>query len=155
MKDTLDIISTGEYPANVLSNFYPNAFVFDGVQCASAEGLLQSLKTKNTQLQVEVCGLSGKAAKGFFRRRFQNIRWKLTGNLYWKGKPIKRSSDEYQIFLDRVYDALLSNEEFRKALLASKGLVLTHRIGKTDTSKTILTEYEFVSRLMRCAQRVD
>ena len=47
---TIDIWSGGTYPANVLSNFYPNAFVFDGVECSSMEGLLQSLKTKNVAL---------------------------------------------------------------------------------------------------------
>ena len=32
-----------------LSNFAPNAFVFDGVACASLEGLLQSLKVQDCQ----------------------------------------------------------------------------------------------------------
>jgi hypothetical protein len=36
----IDIISDGAYPANVLSNFYPNAFVLDGVRIASMEGFL-------------------------------------------------------------------------------------------------------------------
>lgn len=150
---TIDIWSVGDYPANVLSNFYPNAFVFDGVQCASMEGLLQSLKTKNILLQQRVCGYSGKAAKRFFRHKIQNIRWKLTGKLYWKGQAIDRYSDEYQRFLDSAYEALYGNDSFREALVNTKGAVLTHQLGKKDMRKTILTEYEFVSRLMRCREK--
>ena len=62
---TIDIWSGGTYPANVLSNFYPNAFVFDGVECSSMEGLLQSLKTKNVALQKTVCSCSDRTAKYF------------------------------------------------------------------------------------------
>ena len=146
----IDVYSTGEYPANVLSNFYPNGFVFDGVACASMEGMLQSLKTKNPELQKKVCGLSGKAAKFAFRHKFQNIRWKLTGKLYWNGKAMCRYGDEYQSFLDNAYKALRGNETFAAALQAAKGAELTHGIGKCDTRKTILTEYEFISRLKMC-----
>jgi len=146
----IDVYSSGEYPANVLSNFYPNSFVFDGVACASMEGLLQSLKTKNPELQKKVCGLSGKAAKFAFRRKFPNIRWKLTGKLYWKGKAMGRHSDEYQIFLDNAYMALCDNETFAAALKNADGAKLTHTIGKQDARKTILTEYEFLTRLKMC-----
>lgn len=38
----MDIGSGKEYPSNALSNFAPHPFVFDGVECASMEGLLQS-----------------------------------------------------------------------------------------------------------------
>ena len=151
---TIDIWSGGTYPANVLSNFYPNAFVFDGVECSSMEGLLQSLKTKNVALQKTVCSCSDRTAKFFFRHRVQNIRWKLTGKLYWKGKSINRHGDEYQCFLDAIYDSICSNVSFREALITSNGAELTHKLGGKDTRKTILTEYEFVSRLMRCREMV-
>lgn len=154
-KMTIDIKSKGDYPANVLSNFYPNSFVFDGVECASMEGFLQSLKTKNVPLQQRVCGCSGKEAKFFFRHKFQNIKWKLTGKLYWKGKAIGRFSDEYQRLLDSAYDAMYGNEIFREALLNTNGADLTHEIGKNDMRKTILTVYEFVSRLERCRSRAS
>ena len=85
---TIDIISKGEYPANVLSNFHPRPFVLDGVECASAEGFLQSLKTRDTVRQREVCGLCGKQAKNYFRHSWEGVRWKLTGVLYWQGRRI-------------------------------------------------------------------
>ena len=151
---TIDVWSGGAYPANVLSNFHPNDFVFDGVKCSSMEGLLQSLKTKNVSLQKIVCSCSDRKAKFFFRHKIQNIRWKLTGKLYWKGKSINRHGDEYQCFLDAVYDSMCNNDTFRDALINSNGAELTHKLGGKDTRKTILTEYEFVSRLMRCREKV-
>lgn len=45
------------YPASSLSNFAPHPFVIDGVECASMEGFLQSLKFASPDIQVEVCKL--------------------------------------------------------------------------------------------------
>ena len=150
----LDIYSKDPYPSDVLSNFYKNAFELDGVVCASMEGFLQSLKTKNTALQKEICCLAGKEAKFFFENKMQNSLWKLTGVLYWQGKPIRRSSDEYQRLLDRAYEAMYAcAPKFREALIASDGFKLIHTIGKSDSRKTILTEYEFVSRLEKYREK--
>lgn len=147
MNKMIDIISTGDYPSCALSNFYNREFVFDGVLCASAEGLLQAFKTKNVELQRKVCMLHGKEAKNFFRHRIQNFLWRITGNLYWNGKCVKRWSDDYQYLLDRVYAAMYQTDDFRKALIASEGYELMHSIGKHSVKETVLTEYEFLSRL--------
>ena len=40
----MDIGSKAIYPASALSNFSPHPFTFDGVECNSMEGLLQSFK---------------------------------------------------------------------------------------------------------------
>lgn len=150
----IDIHSKGEYPANVLSNFYPNEFIFDGVRCASMEGLLQSLKTKNKKRAELVRSYSGKHAKMFFSRKPQNLRWKLTGKLYWNGRAMSRYSDEYQRFLDEAFFAMCQNPCFSKALADAAQLQLSHSIGKTDERDTVLTEYEFISRLQKCRERV-
>ncbi|MBQ8147060.1 MAG: hypothetical protein IJ039_09770, partial [Clostridia bacterium] len=42
---------------------------------------------------------------------------------------------------------MLKNESFKKALIDSKGYELSHKIGKHDPRKTILTEKEFLSIL--------
>ena len=55
----IDIWSTKPYPANVLSNLHPNAFEIDGIECASMEGFLQSLKQKDIQEQCEICRFIG------------------------------------------------------------------------------------------------
>lgn len=152
--NVLDIKGTGKREEQkTLSNFRPYRFVLDGVECASMEGLLQSLKTKNINLQKEICLRSGLEAKNSFQHKWQNARWKLTGILYWRGKPMRRRSDEYQYFLDRAYDALYTNPDFVKALIAAEGKTLTHSVGKHSTSKTVLTEYEFLSRLEKCREK--
>lgn len=49
---------------------------------------------------------------------------------------------------------LSKNEEFIKALKASGENILVHSIEKNNTTETILTEYEFVSRLDRARQNI-
>lgn len=141
----MDIKSGASYPASALSNFAPHPFVIDGVECASMEGFLQSLKWSNPEMQKHICKLVGKSAK--FKGK--NKKWWKTQTLYWQGQEIDRHSKEYQDLLDRAYLALGQNEGFRKALLATGNANITHSMGKRDESKTILTEREFCSRLMK------
>jgi predicted NAD-dependent protein-ADP-ribosyltransferase YbiA (DUF1768 family) len=141
----MNIGSGKAYPANALSNFAPHPFEIDGVRCNSMEGFLQSLKFKNPDMQSYVCTLVGREAK--FKGKPK--KWWLTQTLWWKSVEIDRHSVEYQVLLDRAYLALLQNEGFRKALLATGKSSLTHSMGKNDTHHTILTEQEFCSRLIR------
>lgn len=140
----IDIYSKGEYPSDVLSNFSPNSFIFDGVNCASMEGFLQSLKFRNPEKQVKICALAGKTAKDAGAHKFW---WKVTGNLYWKGKKLKRESVEFDDLRLEAYKALAQNESFCQALKYSKNAVLTHSVGKHNKRKTILTEEEFIGYL--------
>lgn len=141
----MDIGSGNSYPSSALSNFAPHPFVIDGVECASMEGFLQSLKFKNPDMQRHVCTLVGKAAK--FKGKDKN--WWRDQTLYWQGVEYKRDSEEYQLLLNRAYNALYQNEGFRRALEASKPAILTHSIGKNDESRTVLTQSEFCGRLMK------
>lgn len=86
----MDIGSKGDYPANKLSNFAPNAFTIDGVECASMEGFLQSLKFKNPDMQVEICKLVGIGAK----RAGRDKNWHKDQTLYWRGVPYKRDRQD-------------------------------------------------------------
>lgn len=147
----MDIGSGSGYPSAVLSNFAPHPFVFDGVECNSMEGLLQSFKFSNPEMQKEVCKLVGKQAKFKGKKK----KWFKTQTLYWQGKEFKRDSDEYQRLLDRAYDALSTNEGFKRALLATGNAILIHTIGKTKQSETVLTRAEFCSRLMTIRERLQ
>ena len=143
--ETIDIYSKGEYPSNVLSNFYPNEFTFDGVICGgSMEGFLQSLKYKSIKKQQKICLLSGKEAKKKGKYKFL---WKLTGNIHWQGKKIKRQSKDYKDLILNAYIALSKNDEFIKALKATENKALIHSLGNTEERKTILTEKEFIDCL--------
>lgn len=145
----MDIGSDKSYPSSELSNFAPHKFIFDGVECNSMEGLLQSFKCPNPNIQLEMCKLVGKAAK--FKGKKYN--WFENQILYWKGIPYMRDSDEYQNLLDCAFEALNSNESFKKALLETKDSILTHSIGKNKTNLTILTEEEFCSRLIKLREK--
>ena len=146
----MDIGSGNGYPSAALSNFAPHPFILDGVEIASMEGFLQSLKFKNIDMQKYVCTLVGKAAK----YKGKDKKWWQTQTLYWQGKKYKRDSKEYQLLLNRAYNALYQNEGFKKALEASKPSILTHSIGKNDESKTVLTQSEFCGRLMKLKMEI-
>lgn len=141
----MEIGSGAGFPGDALSNFAPHPFVIDGVECASMEGFLQSLKFSNPDMQREVCKLVGKAAK--FKGKPK--KWYRTQTLYWQGKEYKRDSEEYQELLDRAYNELGKNAGFQRALLATGNATLTHSIGKNKQSETVLTVKEFISRLYR------
>ena len=142
--DILDIKSSHPYPSCALSNFHPYAFVIDGVQCASMEGFLQSLKFKSIKAQMKTCTLVGLNAKNKGKRKFL---WKITGNIYWQGEKIKRNSSEFRALIDRAYFELFKNKELKQALIDSKNCELIHSIGKSNPKKTILTEKEFLKCL--------
>lgn len=146
----MDIGSGNGYPAGTLSNFAPRRFVVDGIECASMEGFLQSLKFSSPEMQVEVCKLVGKAAKS----KGAGKNWQQKQTLYWKGKAYKRDSDEYQKLLDKAYNQLAKNEGFKKALLATGDATLTHSKGKKKTSETVLTTKEFTSQLTKIRDRL-
>lgn len=141
----MDIGSGSGFPSAALSNFAPHPFIIDGILCNSMEGFLQSLKFQDPEMQKNVCLLVGKAAKFKGKKK----KWWKTQTLHWQGQTFKRDSEEYQILLDRAFEALSMNASFRKALLATGDAVLTHSIGKTKITETVLTRSEFCSRLMK------
>lgn len=142
----MDVGSRAPYPAGKLSNFTGFNFVFDEVECASMEGLLQAFKFENEDSQKITCSLVGFAAKkkGSGRNKY----WQSKQTLWWKDKAYPRKSKEYQDLLNRAYNALYTNENFRKTLEDSGAkTIFTHSIGKNNEKETVLTEREFCSRL--------
>jgi len=146
-----DICSSGGYPGRVVSNFANNEFTFDGVYCASMEGLLQAFKFARVEHQTELCALIGLDAK--FRGLAGNG-WRKHQTLHWAGVKYDRHSPEYQKLLDRAYRALSKNNEFRIALLDTGNKILTHRVGSTDPYYTVITRDEFTGRLMGIRDRL-
>lgn len=142
----MDIGSGKGYPASALSNFAPHPFVLDGVEIASMEGFLQSLKCPYPAVQAEMCKLVGRAAKA----RGKGYKWQRTGKLHWKGKEIDRYGREYQDLLNHAYSQLYAqSESFRAALRATGDATLTHSIGRSKESETVLTASEFCGRLSK------
>ena len=133
------------YPGGALSNFTARSFVFDGVTCNSIEGVLQAFKSPYPHIQIEMCMLVGSAAK----KRGSNIDWKKKQELHWLGDTFKRDSEEYQNLVDRLYlEVFAQCPAFRKALADTKDATLKHSIGKNKIQDTVLTEREFIQRLV-------
>jgi hypothetical protein len=149
--NTLDIRSNGMYPSGVLSNLCSNAFRLDGVLCNSMEGFLQSLKHQDPNKQRQICQLKG----GNARKRSVNS-WQTDQIVWWREQAIDRQGNDYQRLLHRAYQALFDpNERFRAALMATRGITLTHTSGETDPFKTILTASELCSILTEIRDNYD
>ena len=115
------------------------------MECASIEGFLQSLKTKDIDEQKKICAMHGGSAKKASKKLTD---WKDTQKLYWLGKEYDRNSEEYQELLtEAFFQCYMQNEVFRTALDSTKGIKLTHKSGKNDKASTILTADEFTGIL--------
>lgn len=147
----VDIGSNGDYPGAMLSNFTPYEFTFRGFKCASMEGFLQGLKFEGAEKQTEIFQMVGKKAKFKGKKR----KWWLDQKLYWQGRPMDRQSDEFKAIVREAFDALSTNEDFQKALLAMGNKRLFHSMGKSDPTKTILTEEEFCAILTEIRTRLQ
>lgn len=144
----MNISSKGSYPSNALSNFAAHHFVFDGVECNSMEGLLQSFKFEKPEIQQFVCTLVGIGAKR--RGASRSKTWQRVQTLWWKGVAYPRKSKEYQELLTRAYDALYQgSDSFRRALAASGNAVYRHSMGRSNEAETVLTVAEFCGQLTR------
>lgn len=142
----MDIGSRNSGAAGKLSNFTPRPFTFRGVECNSMEGLLQALKFKDPIMAAHTCTLVGFKAKKAGSKK----NWQKTQTLWWAGEPIGRHTPEYQRLLDEAFEALYTtNSKAKKTLLSTRHANLTHSIGNTKQSETVLTKQEFCSRLMR------
>jgi predicted NAD-dependent protein-ADP-ribosyltransferase YbiA (DUF1768 family) len=146
--NTLDIGSKANYPAGELSNFAAHEFELDGVTCSSMESFLQAIKFDKPHVQAEICKLNGIKAKQ--RGNERNNQWKLKQGIWWQGDIYLRKNVEYQRLLDRAFLALVNaSEKYRKALIDTGDLILTHNIGKNNESETVLTQNELCNRLMK------
>ena len=132
--------------SRVLSNLYPMSFKFRGKKVSSIESVLQGIKYKNKKTQAKVFGYSGVDA--YHTRACNSFDfWGNDGVLYWKGKPIERESEDYQNFLDELYLSVFKNPLYFRALIATDDKYLLHHIGRVDPKETVLTRYEYESRL--------
>lgn len=147
----VDIGSNGAYPAGVLSNFTPYTFSFRGTDFVSMEALLQGLKFEGVEKQAKIFKPVGVQAKFKGKKR----KWYLDQRLYWQGKPMMRDSEEYKSLINEAFDALAQNKDFQNALLATNNKRLYHTMGKSDPTKTILTEEEFCSILTKIRTRLQ
>ena len=103
------------------------------------ESLLQGLKFETVETQNGVFERVGVKAKLRGKKR----KWYLDQTLYWQGTPMKRVSEEYKNIVREAFYALAENIDFQQTLLATGDKRLYHTMGKSDPTRTILTEEEF------------
>lgn len=126
--------------SKLLSNLYPYEFEFRGFRLKSIESCFQGIKYKDPEIQKLVFNYSGTDA--YHLRAASAYDWKISGYVYWQGKPLKRDSAEYEAFTDELYISAAQNPLFRQALKNAKK-PLIHSIGVTDKNLTVLTRYEY------------
>ncbi len=132
--------------ARVLSNLYPMEFKFRGKKVKSIEGVLQGIKYKDKKTQNLVLNYSG--VNAYHIRACNELDfWGNEGILYWQGKPMKRDSEEFQIFIDELYYSASKNPLYARALIATGNKYLLHHIGRENPQETVLTRYEYELRL--------
>lgn len=135
---TANICPQGRHPEDILSNLCHNDFCFDDVQCGSMEGFLQSLKYQDVELQRKICLMGGMEAQ-----EYSTSDWQKDQIVWWKGTAIDRQSEEYGQLVRRAYQAMFEqNEQFRTALMSTRGQKLFHSRGESNPFKTVLTENE-------------
>lgn len=132
--------------SRVLSNLYPINFKFRGKWVSSIEGVLQGIKYKDKKKQNLVLKYAGLDA---YHTRASNTSdfWGNSGKLYWQGKEIDRHSNDYQLFLDELYICASRNPIYKDSLLATGNKYLLHHIGNINKNETVLTRYEYESRI--------
>ncbi len=139
-EDIVDINSRGDYPAYALSNLYQCPFYFNGIFCASREGLLQALKVSDVDEQIRLCSLSGYEAQ----QAGQNYNnWKENQLLHLQGEVYKRDSEKCQHLFKRIFDSENMSLDVVAAILSTHNKKLIQSIGKSDITDTVLTEQEF------------
>lgn len=75
--------------------------------------------------------------------RGKKRKWYLDQTLYWQGTPMKRDSEEYKNVVREAFYALAENIDFQQTFLATGDKRLYHTMGKSNSTRTILTEEEF------------
>ena len=148
----IDIHSRKSGLAGDLSNLKERFFFFDEVPCASLEGPIQALKYSDPTTQRRICMLSGREAQK--KGQEMNETWKSQQVLWWKGRKYPRNSTDYQKLLDELYASAFDSVIFQKSLLDTGDAELIHTISKDDPTDTVLTVYEFCSRLTKERDRL-
>lgn len=147
----IDIHYTGEGLEKKLSNLYPYRFEIDGVIVESMEGFLQSLKCKNIDNKKTLWGMHGYKCWKYGQSFNQ---WKDDQLVYWNGQKIDRQSDEYTKLIERAFDCLFQNQDFKENLRLSLKDEVDHSKGKTDKKDSLLTKKEYIDNLNRLRDKL-
>lgn len=127
--ETLNVYSkSDDWRARRLSNFSPDSFLLDGESLASVEGFIQGIKFPEGHLRRL---LAFRSAGITAKRLGINI---APDSVWWKHQPIPYGSAEHRNLIERAIRAKYEqNSEAKDALLATKGMALTHELDEPDS----------------------
>ncbi len=135
---------TDDWRAKRLSNFSADPFILDGIKLASVEGFIQGIKfPEGNPRRDKAFSLAGREAKFIGKEAKTNFVW-------WQDKSISYGSPEHHDLIERTIRTKFNqNPEAMKALLATKGLTLTHDLGPPENPHTSLPAKVFCDILTR------
>lgn len=142
-----DINDKRGYPYGLLDPSAPIRFEIDGIQCASLDGFLESLKFEKEADQKSISKYVGNSAKKRGQNKDHPGNKKANRILYWQGKTFKRNSKEFDALINRVFKEMAKNKIWRAALMLTEDEDFTHSKGKTNKKDTILTQKELTDNL--------
>ena len=133
-----------DWRARRLSNFSADSFVLDGEEIASVEGFIQGIKfPEGHPTRKQAFQSVGVEARRSGRKAERKLVW-------WKERSIPYGSFEHRQLIERAIHAKFEqNNDARRTLLASEGMVLTHDLGRPDSPRTSLPSKVFCDILTR------
>ncbi len=143
-RQTLNIISTSpDWRGQILSNFAHTPFELDGVHLASAEGFIQGIKFPEGDPRREEAfrshGIKAKRMGDGAERRY----------VWWNGEQVPYRSTGHELLITRALMAKFDQDQHAKrALMATKGMRLTHDTGIAESADTSLPEGIFCGILI-------
>ncbi len=135
-RQTLNIISTStDWRGQTLSNFAHTPFELDGVHLESAEGFIQGIKFPLGDPRREEAfrshGIKAKRLGEGAERK----------HVWWNGEEIPYRSTWHELIITRALMAKFDQDQHAKrALMATKGMRLTHDTGVVESIDTSLPE---------------
>lgn len=144
-----DISDERGFPFGMLDPSAPVRFEIDGVQCASLDGFLESLKFERIIDQKNINKRVGNDAKKRGKEKDNPGNQRANRVLYWQGDTFKRNSKTFNKLLVRVFREMAKNARYQAALMATQDVNFRYPKGKANKKDTILTKKELTDNLKK------
>ncbi len=142
-----DISDERGFPFGMLDPSAPVRFEIDGMECASLDGFVQSLKFERIKDQKNITKRVGNDAKKRGKDKDTAANQKADRILWWQGESFKRNSKKHKNLLARVFREMARNPRYQEALMATQDSDFTHSKGKSFQKDTLLTRKELIDNL--------
>ena len=104
-----DISDERGFPFGMLDPSAPVRFEIDGVQCASLDGFVESLKFERIVDQINISKRVGEDARKRGKGKDNAGNARADRELHWQGRTFKRNSKEFNKLLARAFREMAKN----------------------------------------------